>query len=474
MELHREVPKKLGHFQRRSRISLYWEMITIKQIRGMRDYFKNYLSQNEYYSEGEKIVGRWRGKLAKMLGIEGHVVTTQNFAALAENKHPITGEKLRPRSSKVKFHDVVVSAPKSYSVAALVGKDERLIHGFHRAVEKTFGKLESHIAVRDRAGNAYHTENFITTGNGAAAVFLHDDNRLLDPQLHMHLVFSNHSFSSERDGHLALQPKMMMEEAKRRITDQFHRELAKEAVKLGYKAELPDNRLRLSDIGLKLEYKFSKRAQHRRKFENRYRNMFGQKPDKKRVEHFIKDGKAAASKRFQNEYQRVFGKSPSKEAVEKFVVDWRTQKKENLGDLTKYSYQRSQLTSHDAKKLDEVVRTARKVEKERQQIKADEKIENNQVPETLDKSSNEGIQETASSSKGEEGYVERKSVQKVRRVRKKNPKMRRINQQAVGRTEAIRRMRRGMAITQALRGHPMVFMLQNISQLAQQRQRRWR
>ena len=91
-----------------------------------------------------------------MLGIEGHTVTTQNFAALGDNENPITGDKLCPRSSKVKFHDVVVSAAKSYSVAALVGKDEQLVGGFQRAVEKTFGKLERYIAVRDRAANQFY------------------------------------------------------------------------------------------------------------------------------------------------------------------------------------------------------------------------------------------------------------------------------------------------------------------------------
>jgi len=207
----RKSQKKFGYFARRSRIPLQG-MITIKQISGARNYHEKYLSQNVYYSENEKVVGRWRGKLAQRLGIEGQVATSAHFAALGDNKHPVTGEKLRPRSSKVKFHDVVISAPKSYSIAALVGDDERLIQGFHRAVEKTFHILEAQIAVRERRGDKYGTERFTTTGNGAAAVYLHNDNRLLDPQLHMHVVFSNHSYATERGQYLALQPKMMMDE----------------------------------------------------------------------------------------------------------------------------------------------------------------------------------------------------------------------------------------------------------------------
>lgn len=406
-------------------------------------------------------MGHWRGKLAEIFGIEGHEVTTENFGALGNNKHPVTGEKLRPRSSKVSFHDVVISAPKSYSIAALVGKDERLIQGFQRAVKKTFQKLEEKIAVRDRSGQAYHTENFAMTGNGAAAVFLHDDNRLLDPQVHMHVVFSNHSFHPERGQFLALQPKIMMDEAKRWITDQFHRELAKEAMKAGYEVELPGDRLRLTGVGLKLEYKFSKRAQQRRKFEKRYRNLFGHSPDAKRIEYFIKEGRAAARQRFQREYQGAFGRSPTRELMDSFVVDWRSQKKTDIGDLEKHLYQRQQLTSLDAKRLDRLVEKARKRSQVSQESKTEIKLEETQIP-SLDEVSHSGGEQRVLIN----GKEEHRSQKNQRR---KSSREKRGHQVAIGRIEAIRRMRRGMAISQALRGHPMVFMLQQVSRLTQKR-----
>lgn len=440
-------------------------MITIKQIRGTRDYFQAYLSQNEYYSEGEKVVGHWRGKLAGILGIEGLEVTGETFGALGKNRHPLTGEKLRPRSAKVSFHDVVVSAPKSYSIAALVGKDERLIEGFQRAVEKTFQRLEEKIAVRERAGAAYHTENLFCTGNGAAAVFLHDDNRLLDPQIHMHLVLSNHSFDARREKLLALQPKVMMEEAKKWITDQFHRDLACEAAKAGYEVDLTGNRLRLPGVGLKLEYKFSKRTQHRRKFEKRYRNVFGRNPDAKRIEHFIKDGQGAARERFEREYQGAFGSKPPRDLVDSFVVDWRSRKKTDLGDLEKHLYQRGQLTRHDARKLDRLVETARNRALGVQE-KAELSIEQsaNVLPEEVDPSGME--KENAENLRDLNESQELKRLKTVRPVNRWGNRKDQGHRQAIGRTEAIRRMRRGMAISQALRGHPTVFMLQQVSRLA--------
>jgi len=450
-------PKNLGVFLGNNTHS-YVGMITIKQIRGGRDYFGNHLSANDYYSEGERVTGHWRGKLADMLGLEGKEVVKEDFESLRNNLHPQTGEKLRPKIAKVTFHDVVVSAPKGYSILALVGGDERLVKGFERAVEKAFKRLEKVAGARDRSGDAYHTEKIIRTGNGAAAVFHHNTSRLLDPQLHAHLVFSNHTFSPEKGGYLALQPKVMMDEAKRWITDQFHRDLAKEAIKAGYAATLVDNRLKMP-VGLKLEYKFSKRTRQRRKFEKRYRNLFGHEPDKKRIEQFIKDGREAARRRFKDEYRVEFGKWPSKEMVGEFVRDWRSAKMATSSREKVYQDQRAELTGLDAQKLDAMVEQARSkreslsesMPREGNEEKQDAKINDDVV------SSDYGKQQKA--------WAKKKKVKTRQQQLRERPDYR----HAVGRMEAMRRMRRGMAVAQALRGHPMVFMLQQFSTLTRQR-----
>jgi len=436
-------------------------MITIKQIRGAKNYFNKYLSQNEYYSEGEKVLGYWRGKLAEMWGIEGKEVTGIDFEELGNNRHPITGDKLRPRSAKVQFHDVVISAPKSYSIAAIVGKDDRLIEGFRHVAEKAFRRLEKCAAVRDRAGDAYSTENYLTTGNGATAFFLHDDNRLLDPQLHMHLVFSNHSFSTEKGDYFALQPKIMMDEAKRWITNQFHRDLAKVARDAGYEVALPNNRLRLTGIGLRLEYKFSKRMQKRRKFEKRYRKMFGRKPDKKRIEHFIKEGKSAAQKRFTEEYQAYFGKHPTSKQIDEFVVDWRPGKKKGESNVDKSLYQRSQLTGHDAKRLYGAVDESREKERDRLENQALENQGEQQYREVGESSlaNTKPKQERKQPS-------QRKQVIQNGVSRKKKIARSKAHKNAVGRIEAIRRMRRGMDVARALQGNPAMFLVRQITMQA--------
>ena len=301
-------------------------MFTIKQIKNGRGYMHRHLSQNDYYSEGQKVTGIWRGDAAKRLGIEGTPVIDEHFNALRENRNPLTGEKLRPRNSSIEFHDITLSAPKTVSIAAMVGGDERLIEAYERCALKAFKRLEKFAEVRDRSGANYNSEKTIRTSNTVAAVFNHDTSRLLDPQLHTHFVFSNHTWSDTANDWRALQTKRMMEESKRTVRQQFYRDLASEAGALGYRIEWMKNGFRLADMDKQLDVLFSRRAVQRRAFEHRYQSVFGKAPDKKRMEHFIKDVKSDATRRFVAEYQAAFKKEPGRQLIEHFVTDWRTSK----------------------------------------------------------------------------------------------------------------------------------------------------
>ena len=265
-------------------------MITVTQIRGGKDYVAVHLSANDYYSEGESVTGIWLGKGAEMLGLRGTPVESEAYQALEQNKNPATGEKLTPRMREVKAHDTTLSASKSYSIMAMVAGDDRLVRGFQEVVEKTFRELEKHAAVRDRRGARVYSEAFRTTGNAVCAVFHHDTSRLLDPQLHAHLVFSNLSYDEGRGTWLALQPRPMMEESKRSIRRFFNQELARVATRCGYEVEWTGQDFRLSAVSRATERAFSQRAVQRDGFIRRYQNLFGREPDKARVEAFIKEG----------------------------------------------------------------------------------------------------------------------------------------------------------------------------------------
>src|SRR5258708_31685618 len=105
-------------------------MLTLCPMSDGAGYAKRYLEQDDYYAEGEKVVGRWQGKGAELLGLAGEVAH-EDFEAVRLGQDPRTGEKLRPRESADRFaadgskqssgrtlYDHTISAPKSGSIMA--------------------------------------------------------------------------------------------------------------------------------------------------------------------------------------------------------------------------------------------------------------------------------------------------------------------------------------------------------------------
>jgi conjugative relaxase-like TrwC/TraI family protein len=50
-------------------------------------------AKDNYYTQGEQVVGEWHGRLAEEWGLKGEV-REQQFHRLSEGQHPITGEQL--------------------------------------------------------------------------------------------------------------------------------------------------------------------------------------------------------------------------------------------------------------------------------------------------------------------------------------------------------------------------------------------
>src|SRR6266545_7633184 len=162
-------------------------------------------ARDNYYTEGNVIRGAWHGQLAERWGLTGNVREDQ-FERLAEGQHPITGEQLvrhqTARETKNARGDTVTtmehragwdatfSAPKSVSLTALVGGDERVREAHREAVRVAVDKMEMY--VQARMGGNRAPEN---THNWAVAKFEHDTSRPVDgyaaPQLHTHAVFFN-------------------------------------------------------------------------------------------------------------------------------------------------------------------------------------------------------------------------------------------------------------------------------------------
>lgn len=161
--------------------------------------------EQNYWSQRGVIAGEWQGRLASDFGLSG-MVSSEDFASLSQGQHPQTGEQLvRQRSSyeyqdaegktiKTMEHragwDATFSAPKSVSLTALVGGDERVREAHRESVRVALDQLERY--TQARIGGNHPPE---TTGKFVAAKFEHDTARPVDgyvaPQLHTHVVVFN-------------------------------------------------------------------------------------------------------------------------------------------------------------------------------------------------------------------------------------------------------------------------------------------
>jgi len=206
-------------------------------------------SQQNYWSRDQRAFSEWQGRLAGEWSLSGPV-HDEHFARLAEGQHPRTGEQLvrhqvsrtyEGKNSKeitsVEHRagwDATFSAPKSVSITALVGGDDRVRLAHRESVRAALAELERY--TQARIGNVHAPE---TTGKLAAATFEHDAARPVDgyaaPQLHTHAVIFN---VTERDNGQtrALQPHEIFV-SQRYVTAVYRSELALRLEELGYELE---------------------------------------------------------------------------------------------------------------------------------------------------------------------------------------------------------------------------------------------
>lgn len=267
-------------------------MITAGIIRNGSNYLAHHLRRNDYWAEGEKaVIGEWIGDGARALGLAG-AVTDAPFEALRCNLHPSTGKALTALGAKksVAFVDVQLSAPKDVSVLAMVGGDERVREAFAESVKVVLAEMERFAAVRERRGEAKHSEAFRLTGNFAGALFLHDASRDLDPQLHAHAVLANATWDASRLGWYALQPAEMLR-ASPYLRQVLYRELAGRLRGLGYEPyEMSSTGFSVRGVE-HLRERFSKRTRHVQQLAEAFAVEKGRKPTKREVEVLVRESR---------------------------------------------------------------------------------------------------------------------------------------------------------------------------------------
>jgi conjugative relaxase-like TrwC/TraI family protein len=150
-----------------------------------------------YWLEHPELAGRWLGRGADALGIDGFVVSEAGFDRLyGAGRHPLTGAALgrgwdAESERAVAGYALTFSPPKSVSVLWATGADDvaaEVTDAQDAAVRAAMEYLEDHAAFtrRGRAGVLQ-----VDTEGLTAAAFVHRTSRAGDPQLHTHVLVAN-------------------------------------------------------------------------------------------------------------------------------------------------------------------------------------------------------------------------------------------------------------------------------------------
>ena len=205
--------------------------------------------KQNYWARDQQGHSEWQGKLSAQWGLQG-AVGAEEFARLSEGRHPLTEAQLvRHQTSKTyegkngrevttvehrAGWDATFSAPKSVSLTALVGGDDRVRVAHRESVRVALGELERY--TQARLGNVRAPE---TTGKFAAATFEHDTARPVEgyaaPQLHTHAVIFN--VTERADGETNSLQTFQTYRSQTYATKVYQTELAGRLREMGYTVE---------------------------------------------------------------------------------------------------------------------------------------------------------------------------------------------------------------------------------------------
>jgi conjugative relaxase-like TrwC/TraI family protein len=206
-------------------------------------------AEQNYWKQDDRTLGEWHGKLAEKFDLAG-AVSEEHFARLADGQHPHTAEKLVRHRVVQEYEgadgkavapvehragwDATFSAPKSVSLTALVGGDDRVRDAHRAAVNIALSELERY--TQARIGGNHAAES---TGKFIAAKFEHDTARPVDgyaaPQLHTHAVIFN--VAVRDDGQTRALQERGLFESQQFATAVYQSELTYRLRNLGYEIE---------------------------------------------------------------------------------------------------------------------------------------------------------------------------------------------------------------------------------------------
>jgi conjugative relaxase-like TrwC/TraI family protein len=186
-----------------------------------------YYENDDYYTRDHS-PSEWHGEGAQALGLSGPV-DRQAFAALVGGRILGGATLHRGGGARRGGTDFEFSAPKSFSIQALVNGDRRLIDVHRAAVTIALQRIEATIATRVTERGTMRLE---FTRSAVIAQFEHATSRAGDPDLHSHVVVLN--LTRRADGQWRSIENAEMFKEQRLMYEIYLSELAKGAKDLGY------------------------------------------------------------------------------------------------------------------------------------------------------------------------------------------------------------------------------------------------
>ncbi len=232
-----------------------------KSASGATKYFSEGLTKSDYYAEKGEIIGQWRGRLAERIGLRGDVKRDE-FAAIAENQNPVSGEQLTARNSSSRRvgYDFTFSVPKSVSIVYAQTKDKDILRAFDEAVNTTMNEIEESAATRVRARGKNTNRN---TANLLWGTFTHSDARpvggIPDPHLHQHVFVFNATYD-EKEGRIKAAQFGDIKRNASYFETVFNSRLADRLQAVGYQIERNERDFELAGFGRSTIDKFSNRT----------------------------------------------------------------------------------------------------------------------------------------------------------------------------------------------------------------------
>ena len=227
----------------------------------------SYYERDGYYAKDDpehSEASGWAGKGAEELGLTGPV-DPATFRAVLEGKVPDgSGTELGRRGKNGEVlhrpgRDLTLSAPKSVSLAALVGGDARVVDAHDRAVARTLAWFEKNVA--ETRMKDPETGRMVRTGDQKTviATFRHDTSRNLDPALHTHAVIAN--MVKGGDGKWRSMANERLYDSKMLLGALYRSELAAGLARLGYGIEKThaDGRFEIAGVSREVVEAFSTR-----------------------------------------------------------------------------------------------------------------------------------------------------------------------------------------------------------------------